>query len=237
MNIGVITICTGKYDIFFNGLYESLEKYFLNGHKKTYYVFTDGSIPKKNNIVRIQQEKLGWPHDTMKRFHMFKSIKNELENEDFLYFFNANMKALAPMGEEVIPKKENNWLMGAHHPGFFGKGNMMYPYDRNPKCSCYIPNGEGKFYVQGCFNGGRTKEWLEMSSMLSNNIDIDEKNGIIPLWHDESEINWYYKDKNPLILPINYIYPESWDTTNIHEEIKMIQLDKNKYGSHKHLRG
>ena len=190
MKIGILTICTGKYDIFFKSLYESLENNFLIDHEKTYYVFTDGVIPEHEKVVVIQQEKLGWPHDTMMRFHMFNSISEQISQEDFLYFFNANMKALNIIGDEVLPTEENDWLMGAHHPGFFGKGVLAFPYDRNPECSCYIPVGDGKFYAQGCFNGGRSKEWLEMSKILSDNIDIDTKKGIIPLWHDESEINW-----------------------------------------------
>jgi len=234
MKIGILTICTGKYEIFFETLYKSLEKNFLTDYEKTYYVFSDGTIPPYDNVVRIQQEKLGWPYDTMMRFHMFNSISKQLKNEDYLFFFNANMKALNPIGKEIIPHEDNNWLMGVHHPGFFGKGNLVFPYDRNTKSSCYIPKGEGSVYVQGCFNGGRTKEWLEMSKLLAVNIDIDTQNNIIPLWHDESEINWYYKDKNPLVLPYSYIYPEVWggDMSNM----KMIQLDKNKHGTHKNLR-
>ena len=42
MNIGILLICTGKYTVFFNTVYDSCEEFFLNGHKKTYYVFRDG---------------------------------------------------------------------------------------------------------------------------------------------------------------------------------------------------
>tara|TARA_R110000868_G_scaffold409778_1_gene696014 strand:- start:7784 stop:8491 length:708 start_codon:yes stop_codon:yes gene_type:complete len=234
MKIGILTICTGKYTIFFDSLYDSLEKHFLKGHEKTYYVFTDGEIREEDNVVRIEQNKLGWPYDTMMRFNMFNSISKDLSNENFLYFFNANMKAMNDIGDEVIPSENNDFLMGAHHPGFFGKSNLIFPYDRNPESSCYIPRGEGNVYVQGCFNGGRTKEFLEMSKLLANNTDTDIKNNIIPLWHDESEINWYYKDKSPLVLPYDYIYPEGWGSDI--NKMKMIQLDKNNHGKHNYLR-
>lgn len=235
MNIGILTICTGKYDIFFEELYNSLEKNFLVNHDKKYYVFSDGSIPEHYNVIKINQKKLGWPYDTMMRFHMFNSISDKLNNEDYLFFFNANMKAINKIGDEIIPKKENNWLMGAHHPGFLGKKNTTFPYERNINSKFYIPKGRGKYYIQGCFNGGRTKEWLKMSKLLADNIDIDIKNDIIPIWHDESAINWFYNDKKPLIMPHTYIYPEKFNNDN-NLNIKMIQLDKNKYGTHKYLR-
>lgn len=233
MKIGILTICTGKYDVFFETLYKSLEENFLPDHDKTYYVFSDGDIPSYDNVIKLNQNKLGWPYDTMMRFHMFNAIKEELLKNDYVYFFNANMKAIRPIGDEVIPSEENDYLVGGHHPGFFGKSNNEFPYDRNEKCSCYIPYDEGKFYVQGCFNGGRSKDFLEMSEVLAKNIDKDLANKIIPLWHDESQINWYYKDKNPLVVSSKYIHPESYPHSG---DEYMLQLDKNKFGGHQKLR-
>ena len=92
----------------------------------------------------------------------------------------------------------------------------------------------GKIYYQGCFNGGRSIEFMKMSNILANNIDKDLNNDIIPLWHDESQLNWYYKDLAPLTLPCNYIWPESWDSPI---ERIMIQRDKQAHGGHDYLRG
>ena len=83
MKIGILTICTGKYTIFFDSLYESLEKHFLKGYEKTYYVFTDGEIREEDNVVRIEQTKLGWPYDTMMRFNMFNGISNGCSSSRF----------------------------------------------------------------------------------------------------------------------------------------------------------
>ena len=38
--LGVLYVCTGKYDVFWDGFFESCEKY-LTGIEKKYFVFTD----------------------------------------------------------------------------------------------------------------------------------------------------------------------------------------------------
>lgn len=233
MNIGILIICTGRYRIFFKELYESSEKHFLKNHKKTYYVFTDSEIEEKENVKVFNQKFLGWPYDTMKRFHMFNSINNELINEDYLFFLNANMKFFEDVGEEVIPTNENDFLMGVNHPAFYTSKKEIFTYERRKESSFYIPLTDGKYYYQGCFNGGKSKNFLEMSEILSNMIDKDLNNNIIPIWHDESALNWYYKNKNPLLMSPSYAYPESWA---LPLKKIIVQLDKNKYGGYDHLR-
>ncbi len=76
--------------------------------------------------------------------------------------------------------------------------------------------------------------------MFSNSEDL--RNNIIPLWHDESQLNWYYKDLAPLTLPCNYVWPDHWGTpesrwTGTPIERIMIQRDKQAHGGHDYLRG
>lgn len=232
MEINIITICTGKYTIFFENFYKSCEDFFLKGFNKKYFVFTDGDILEEDNINKIHQEKLGWPYDTMFRFKMFNSIKNRLVG-DYTFFFNVNMLFVDFIGTEVLPKEENSYLMGVNHPGYFNKNKLEFPYERRFDSNFYIPYENGKNYFQGCFNGGKTIEFISMSLELERLIDIDVSNGIIPIWHDESALNWYYEKINPLLVDPGYSYPESSD---IDLPKKIIQLDKNKYGGHVALR-
>lgn len=233
MRIDILTICTGKYTMFFDGLYESSEKHFLSGHEKRYIVFTDGEITPRNNVVRIEQPKLGWPFDTMMRFKMFNSI-NEIIDADYVFFLNANMKFVDTVSEEVIPTEKNDYLMGVIHPGYQNKHTMELPYERRTHSSVQIPYGQGTTYYQGCFNGGRTEEFLRMSSILATGIESDLSKSIVPIWHDESALNWYYSLRNPLTINPSYAYPESVD---MGIEKKILQLDKSKLGGHDFLRG
>lgn len=226
MKIAIFSISLGKYDIFFEEFYNSVNKFFLPNHEKTFFLFTDKKFENKPNLVQIEQKKMGWPFDTMMRFHLLNKIKDEISKYDYVYFFNINMLALTEINEEVIPEKEHDYLMGCDHPIHSGWAPHFLPYERNKDISCYISYTEGKYYYQGCFNGGRTKEFLEMSEILQKNIDDDLYKKLIPIWHDESQLNWYYKSKNPLLLPYTYIYPED---TLIPGEPIMLQRNKWKY--------
>ena len=42
--------------------------------------------------------------------------------------------------------------------------------------------------------GGKTIDFLKMSDLLEKNIDIDEKNNYIAIWHDESHLNKYINE-------------------------------------------
>jgi hypothetical protein len=233
MKIAIFSISLGKYDIFFNEFYESINHFFLPNHEKNFYLFSDKELESKNNLFLFKQEKLGWPYDTMMRFHFINKIKNILAENDFIYFFNINMKALSYINENVIPTEKNDFLVGCEHP-LINKDNINnYPYERNNLSNFYIPYNQGKIYYQGCFNGGRIEEFLKMSENLENNLDNDLKNNIIPIWHDESALNWFFSKKNPLTLDYSYIYPESYD---LPKEKIMIQRNKWKYMEQKELR-
>jgi hypothetical protein len=228
--ISIFTICTGKYVQFFDNFYESAERHFLKNMKKEYIVFTDGDLTPRSNVKVIHQQKLGWPYDTMMRFHMFNKVQPK---GDYVYFFNANMLVVDDVGEEVIPNRSDDYLVGVLHPCYFKSTTNSYPYERRTASKFFIPFGYGRCYYQGCFNGGSTKEFMEMSRVLATDIDEDLNNGIIPIWHDESALNHYYSYWNPLSLPPSYAYPESYQ---LDMPKKIIQLDKSKLGGHEFLR-
>lgn len=231
MKIAIFSICLGKYEIFFEEFYASINSLFLPQHEKIFYIFTDKKLPDHKNLKTFHQEKMGWPKDTMMRFHLMNKIKDELILNDYIFFFNLNMKAIKQINEEVLPREENDYLMGCIHPGHYNWPVNSFPYERNPKSNCFIPYNTGNFYYQGCFNGGRSLEFLKMSEIIEKNIDKDLENNIIPLWHDESMLNHYYVYKNPLTMPYSYIAIEDKFGDPI-----MIQRDKTKYGGHEFLR-
>ena len=105
--ITIFTICTGKYSMFFENFYNSCEEFFLKDYNKKYYVFTDGDIIERDNIVKIHQEKLGWPYDTMMRFQMFNRVKDDVMSSDYAFFFNVNILFLKEISQEVLPNQEN----------------------------------------------------------------------------------------------------------------------------------
>ena len=247
MRIAVITIATGKYDIFIDGLVESCDKYFLPGMEKKYFIFTDSeNIKFTENIIKIEQKKLGWPFDTMLRFHMFNSIKESLKEFDYVFFMNANLKMVSTVGSFILETPDECGLIVTLHPGYYHSEKSRYPLERDIRSSFFFPRGKEKYYFQGCFNGGKTDKFLEMSEELAYLIDNDLKNNIIPLWHDESALNWYLMEKNPKILDPTFSYPDFFvgdPGRDNHYSIikkfgdpKILQLNKDDFGGKKELR-
>lgn len=247
MKIAIITIATGRYDIFIPGLIESCQKNFLPTLEKKYFIFTDSdNIKSSGDVIRIEQKKLGWPFDTMLRFHMFNTIKESLREFDYVFFMNSNLKITSTVGSFILETPEECGIIVTLHPGFYLQNKNKYPLERNPHSSFYIPQGKERYYFQGCFNGGKTQEFLEMSEILASLIDVDIENNIIPLWHDESALNWYLIEKNPRILDPTFSYPEFFSNDpqrDNHYPIiikfgdpKIIQLDKDNFGGKEQLR-
>lgn len=242
MNIGFICICTGKYILYLDQLLSSFITNFVPDTNKFFFVFTDEDIPTyiekyqtdKIKIIYIKQKNIGWPYDSLYRFKMINKNKELLNkyNLDNMFFCNINLKcrSLINLNEIII---SDIGMIACLHPGYYKK--TKFSYEKNPNSTAYIKKGNE--YYQGCFFGGDYKSFMKMSDELENNIDIDEKKGIIAIWHDESHLNCYFNKYKPInVLEPNYAYPgEYYRYPNIYKfknNIKIEQLTKN----HKILR-
>lgn len=236
LKIAILYICTGKYHIFWDRFHTSAQKYLFPHSKKHFFVFSDVSREQiiRDNVTYIYQSKLGWPYDTLKRFHMFSRILKDLQEYDFIFFFNANIIFLDEINEDILPTEEEGLLV-VQHPGYYDKKNTDFPYERNQNSTAFIPYGRGEAYIFGAINGGTAQSYITMILKLKQAIDIDTGNGVIALWHDESHINKYIYiyNKYKLLSP-EYAYPEDW---NLPFHKKILILDKNKFGGHAFLRG
>lgn len=232
--VAILYICTGRYSRFWNDFYLTSEKFFLNNCEKEYFVFTDGKIDIFNKRVhKIRQKKLGWPYDTLLRFRMFNTIKNELQNFDYIFFLNANIQFVESVDESILPTKQEK-LLAVQHPGFYNKGRAEYTYETNPLSTAFINTYEGNDYYMGGFNGGVSTEYIKLIEILNASIDEDLKKGIIAVWHDESHLNKYLLNfKNLKVLDQSYGFPEDWD---LPFKPKIIILNKDKVGGHELLR-
>jgi predicted SAM-dependent methyltransferase len=234
MKIAILYICTGKYTIFWDTFYRSAEQFFLPNADKNYFVFTDDPvIPDNGTVFRIEQANLGWPGNTIYRYRLFWSIRSRLDSYDYIFFFNANSEFAAVIGEEILPTKEEG-IVVVQHPGFFDKRPDEFTYERNKESKAAIPFGEGKHYICGGVNGGRTNAYLDLINTLRIAIEEDNKKNITAIWHDESHINKYIIDHKYKLLTPSFCYPEGW---NIPFEKVILIRDKNRHGGHDILRG
>ena len=212
MKIAILYICTGKYNQFFDGFYNSCEKYFLAGKaEKTYFVWTDDDTlcNGRSNVIVVHKECEGFPADSLFRFDMFLQKEMALKGYDYIYFMNANTQLIAPVGDEILPD-ESGLAMGIW-PGVQEHRHPMWqPYERNRKSKAYVaPYGRNYIYYMGGFNGGTTEAYLNMVRTLAENIRDDYNRGIIAMVHDESHINAYMRTHKCKIIGRNgYLLPE-----------------------------
>ena len=240
MKVAILYICTGKYSIFWAQFYKSCEQYFLSSHRKTYFVFSD---TKNNhtpqNVKIIHQRKMGWPNDTLMRFHLFDSIRSNLKDFDYVFFCNANLIFKKPVNDEIFfNENKHAELIVVKHPFFYWvKDPINFPYERRKRSMARMKKKEGQMYVFGAFNGGSSNAYLKLIKELKNRIDIDLKKNIVALWHDESHLNKYIFEtqENIKILDCNYAFPEDHDLPQ-KDDVYIEVLDKAKLGGHDFLR-
>lgn len=234
MKVAILYVCTGKYIRFWEEFYNSAEEHFLPGVQKHYFVFTDQDFPESTSphVTKVHQENLGWPDNTLRRFHMFLKVESELETHDYLYFFNANCRFKKDVGSEFLPERDDQLLV-VRHPGHIERPINEMPYERNPRSRASIPYGKGEYYVCGGVNGGTSKTFLAFARHARAAIDADFHDGIVAEWHDESHINRYITEHPFSLRPASYCYPQNW---KLDEEPIIEVRDKKEHGGRDPLR-
>ena len=220
--VGLLIVATGKYIDFVPALIDSANKYFCTDHDVTNFVFTDGKAPIADNVVQIEQKKLGWPYDTLMRITMYDKHADKLNDMDYLFAVDADMLFVSIVGDEILSDR-----VATQHPGYIGRRGT---YETRRESTAHVGPTEGAHYFAGGFNGGSTKEFLKMVATLTQNIQSDLSKNIIAVWHDESHINRYFIDNPPTrVLSPSYCYPESTVATQgrvLPYQKKLVALDK-----------
>lgn len=214
--VGILYICTGKYKVFWNDFHKTCEKNFLCNCEKHYYIFTDDpDYFKVDNRIHISKiDSLPWPLVTLFRFKYFLSIKDKLQEMDYLFFMNANLIFVKKIcSGEFLPRKEKQEeLVFTIHPGYLNDKIYNAPFERKSNSKAYVPYNLGKHYVIGALIGGEREAFLKFSLQLNLNIADDLKHNYIARWHDESHINNYVvKNSNYRLLSPSYCFPHGLD--------------------------
>lgn len=234
LTVGIMLICTGKYIGYVKKTIQKINKYFLTNYRKIYYIITDNieyfdDIKNKYNIQFTHIFKKGFPGDTLYRYHYFLMVKEHLLlNTNNMFYFDVDMDLCDYVNESILPTIYNP-LIGVRHPGFIMQHPFQNEYgspETNDKSTAFIPeNKRIKNYIAGGFNGGLTSAFINMSQLIVKNIETDNINNVVAIWHDESHLNNYYTFNEKLfkILSPSYCYPEDLQSNF---EPKIIALNK-----------
>jgi hypothetical protein len=200
VKIALVTACIGtKYLENAKALISSAEFYFLRD--TTIFIFTD--LDPVFSATNIHTCPVPSPLSALFRYHYLWSIRERLEHYDLIYWIDADCEIMKPVTTEIIPDYAP--LVAAAHPWYdMSRG----PFEENPASTAYV-GGDNYFpYLQGCFQGGERKAFLDMCEVLKNNIEVDLSKRIIARWYDESHLNRYSLDHPFKILHPGYAYPD-----------------------------
>ena len=190
--VGLIIICTGKYDIFLQPLVDSMEKWFFVGSKFDIYLFSDKDYPvsltNRMTLYRNAVPHLPFPYPTLFRYKWISKYADVFQSDN-LFYLDVDMLFVNEVGSEILPS--NNELVVTRHPGFFHGG--WGDRDTSPRSTAYLDPVLWKDYFAGGFQGGTRDAFLKASETMDYNIDIDFDNEVMAKWHDESHWNHYIK--------------------------------------------
>lgn len=163
MKVAILYICTGSYDVYFEGFYETAKKLLLPDCEKHYFVWTTNTdkIPQADDITIFERPKEKWPLSVMKKFHYFLDIEEELKGFDYCIYFNANCKFI----RTVLPKH----LHLGEKPLFATKhcyeNDVEASTEKNPLSKGYIPHSNYEYICSGLF-GGVPSHFIDMCKEL-----------------------------------------------------------------------
>lgn len=238
-DVAILYICTGNYPKLFPQFYESARENLLPSLTKHYYVWTDCDLHDyydydESEVSVLPTPYEAWPAATLFRYRNFLRIRDILLEHKYVYFCNADLNFYREVGEEILPD-ESHPLVGVQHIQFdkpqLKMREMLDNTEKNVFSHAFInPDDMPYTYIFGCFYGGFSKEFVEMSETLSRWTDEDYANNIIPVWHDESFLNAYRLDNPELfkILPVQYAYPDLCYIDG-YDDIKVFKVNKNAF--------
>ena len=215
-HVGLLVMATGKYISYVDDLLDSADRYFCTDHAVTYFVFTDGELKSRNNLIVIPQEQLGWPYDTMMRFAVYDKHKERFADCDYLFSCDADMRFAESVGSEMFGDR-----VGTLQPNYLFDAK---PYERNPLSTACINRGEGLHYFAGGFYGASRDEFIALIQGITNQICIDLARGYIAINNDESHLNRYFVDHKPtVILSPSYCHFENWRSPYAQKLVALVK--------------
>jgi histo-blood group ABO system transferase len=197
MKIALMFIATGKeYRKYINPVIESVRKHFLKGHTVDIFLWTDSEEEHDATIFKVLDR--GFPEMSLKRYHMFLEHKEILSKYDYIFYCDIDMLFVDDVDDSILGKD----LTVVLHPG--------QPKDSIEKIrhsTAYLDHVDK--YFAGAFQGGKSEAFIRAMETMKKNIDIDEANKLMAIWHDESHWNHYCFYNTPsVILGYEYCYPK-----------------------------
>lgn len=226
MKIAFLLIGTNKYLKLARNCADSLMRQVqIPDCKVTCHIFTN--IPKLHMFHDPYEyhhvDHNPWPLVTLLRYQYFCQYATGLVDYDYIYYIDADMEAVAPIGNEILGN-----LVACEHPGLWGRPGKAQPYERNQHSAAFIdPQLYYNNYYFGALQGGKRENFLKMCDTLRQWINEDLSKNFIPVWHDESMMNKYMMENPPDVIlnRFEFAHVEKWFGSAT-EKVKIRTLEK-----------
>ncbi len=152
-------------------------------------LFTD-NLQQHPVAKQVQVLHTGWPNVTLMRYHTMLNERDWLIQYKHIFYLDVDMQVVAPVGDEIL----SDDISGCLHASFIGGPGTP---EEDPRSTACLSKSQIRRYYTGCFIGGESKAFLSMAETISKNTDVDNANGFIATWHDESHLNRYLYDNPP----------------------------------------
>jgi hypothetical protein len=152
-SVGVAVVATGKYSKFLSPFIVSFRAHFLPKSKRVFFVFANSCFTEQqgSDVVFFSQHSLGWPYNSLHRFHMVLAMVEKMEVE-YLFMADVNLEVISDIDDRILSN-----LVEAITPFHFGLPSVSFPFDRHPASPAYIhPSESARYYfARGIFGGSK----------------------------------------------------------------------------------
>ena len=95
-SIGILIVCTGKYDIFLQPLLDSIDTHFFPKDEVIIYLFWDKEeytlkLSSRMSVICIPTKHLPWPAQTLFRYRYFTEAAPKMKICEAVYYLDVDM--------------------------------------------------------------------------------------------------------------------------------------------------
>lgn len=215
--VAICLVATGRYVNYINHLVESVKNRFLKPHQLHFFLFTDqvSLFEGRSDFSTFAIERKGFPFDTLYRYRFMLLAENQLVQEgyDFMFYMDADYYVANAVRDLMLTDKPllaTQHLHMLHIANAQARGLKGTPDQSGVSQASFKADEHMKAYVCGGFQGGRVSAFLSACHRMDEMIQTDERNGVTPLWHDESIWNRYVQDHAEEVeyLTISHVFQE-----------------------------
>ena len=188
-SICAVVTATNNYAEYAANLIDSLLQ--TQDQHLTIHLFTDHLLLNRNSTYEtvtthtIYHEP--WPMITLRKFELLSSISDEITSTHIIH-----IDADALVKSDFSEICESTEITFVSHPGFWRPGEVMSgsgTWEDDESSLAFVPLPDRKTYVCGGVWFGPNSKIIQMCTLLKSRVEIDLKNRVIALWHDESHLN------------------------------------------------